>query len=100
MPEHCLTVLAAVLGLVDGRSRSRRICGQPRTRARLEQGRARHSYGMRIDTYVKFLRAAEREHFEPVETGDLTVRTAEAEARSLLPTPRWPKRRHGSPTAP
>jgi hypothetical protein len=87
MPKRWLTVFAAVLGLlgamggaaVGGYVANR---GQEHASSRV----ARQNYGMRIDTCVKLLRAAEREHFEPVETGDLTVRTAEAEVSLVAPT--------------
>ncbi len=41
---------------------------------------------MRLDTYVTFLRAAEREHAQPVETDDRVVRSAEAEVALVAPT--------------
>jgi hypothetical protein len=88
MPERWLTVLAAILGLLGamgGAAVGGYVANQGQEQ-RFEHERATELRDLRIDTYVRFLRAAEREHFEPVETGDLVVRTAEAEVSLVAPS--------------
>jgi hypothetical protein len=53
---------------------------------RFEHERATQLRDLRIDTYVRFLRAAEREHNEAPQTEDRIVRSAEAEVALLAPT--------------
>jgi hypothetical protein len=88
MPERWLTVLAAVLGLVGGMAGAAvgGYVANEGQEQRFEHERATEIRDLRIDTYVKFLRAAEGEHNEPVETDDRIVRTAEAEVSLVAPT--------------
>jgi hypothetical protein len=54
---------------------------------RFEHERATELRDLRIDTYVKFLRAAEGEHNRPVGTQDVIVRTASAEVSLVARDP-------------
>jgi hypothetical protein len=80
--------LAAVLGLVGGMAGAAvgGYVANEGQEQRFEHERATEIRDLRIDTYVKFLRAAEGEHNEPVETDDRIVRTAEAEVSLVAPT--------------
>ena len=65
MPEHWLPVLAAVLGLLGGIGGAA-VGGYVANRGqeqRFEEERAARIRDVRLDTYVRFLRAAENEHF-------------------------------------
>jgi CHASE1-domain containing sensor protein len=87
MSERWLTVLAAVLGLLGGMAGAAvggYVANQGQEQ-RFEHERETELRDLRIDTYVKFLRAAERERFQPVETDDRVVRTAEAEVYLVAP---------------
>ena len=88
MPEHWVTVVAAVLGLLGGMGGAA-VGGYIANRGeqqRFEHQRAAEIRDLRLDTYVMLLRAAELEHAQPVETDDRVVRTAEAEVALVAPT--------------
>lgn len=88
MPEHWITVVAAVLGILGGMGGAA-VGGYIANRGeqqRFEHERAAEIRDLRLDTYVMLLRATEREHAQPVETDDRIVRTAEAEVALVAPT--------------
>jgi hypothetical protein len=88
MPEHWITVVAAILGILGGMGGAA-VGGYIANRGeqqRFEHERAAEIRDLRLDTYVILLRAAEREHAQPVETDDRVVRTAEAEVALIAPT--------------
>ena len=88
MPEHWVTVVAAVLGLLGGMGGAAvggYIANQGEQQ-RFEHERAAEIRDLRLDTYVMLLRAAERERAQPVDTDDLVVHTAEAEVALVAPT--------------
>jgi hypothetical protein len=87
MPEHWVTVVAAVLGLLGGMGGAAvggYIANQGEQQ-RFEHERAAEIRDLRLDTYVALLRAAEREHSQ-YQTDDRVVRTAEAEVALVAPT--------------
>lgn len=87
MPEHWVTVVAAVLGLLGGMGGAA-VGGYIANRGeqqRFELERAAQIRDLRLDAYVTLLRAAEREHAQPVQTDDRVVRTAEAEVALVAP---------------
>jgi hypothetical protein len=88
MSDRWVTVLAAVLGLLGGMAGAAvgGFVANQGQEQRFEHERATEIRDLRIDTYVKFLRAAEGEHNEPVATEDRVVRTAEAEVSLVAPT--------------
>ncbi len=88
MPEHWVTVVAAVLGLLGGMGGAA-VGGYIANRGeqqRFEHERAAEIRDLRLDTYVTLLRAAELERAEPVKTNDRVVLTAEAEVALVAPT--------------
>ena len=88
MAEHWVALLAAVVGLLaamGGAAVGGYIANKGQEQ-RLEQERAAEIRDLRIATYVKFLEAIEREHFEAAKTPDRLVRTAEAEVALVAPT--------------
>ena len=89
MPERWLTVLAAVLGLLGGMAGAAvgGYVANEGQEQRFEHERARELRDLRINTYVKLLRAAEGEHNRPVETQDVIVRTASAEVSLVARDP-------------
>ena len=87
MPEHWVSVAAAVLGLLGGMGGAA-VGGYIANRGeqqRFAHERAAEIRDLRLDTYVTFLRAAEREHSQ-YQTADRVVRTAEAEVALVAPT--------------
>jgi hypothetical protein len=87
MTERWVPVLAALLGLIGGMGGAA-IGGYVANKGqeqRLEHERATEVRDLRIDTYVNFLRAAEREHSEPSGTDDRVIHTAEAEVSLVAP---------------
>jgi hypothetical protein len=88
MSDRWVTVLAAVLGLLGGMAGAAvgGFVANQGQEQRFEHERATEIRDLRIDTYVKFLRAVEGEHNEPVATEDRVVRTAEAEVSLVAPT--------------
>lgn len=88
MPEHWVTVVAAVPGLLGGMGGAAvggYIANQGEQQ-RFEHERAAEIRDLRLDTYVMLLRAAELERAEPIKTNDRVVRTAEAEVALVAPT--------------
>jgi len=89
LAERWVTVLAAVLGLLGGMAGAAvgGYVANEGQEQRFEHERATELRDLRIDTYVKFLRAAEGEHNRPVETQDVIVRTASAEVSLVARDP-------------
>jgi CHASE1-domain containing sensor protein len=80
MPERWLPVLAAVLGLLGGIGGAA-VGGYVANKGqeqRFAEQRAARIRDVRLDTYAKFLRAAENEHFNARASDDIITR-AEAE---------------------
>jgi CHASE1-domain containing sensor protein len=80
MAERWLPVLAAVLGLLGGIGGAA-VGGYVANKGqeqRFEEERAARIRDVRLDTYVKFLRAAENEHFDAGASDEIIFR-AEAE---------------------
>ena len=80
MAERWLAVLAAVLGLLGGIGGAA-VGGYVANKGqeqRFEEERAARIRDVRLDTYVKYLRAAENEHFHAQASDDIITR-AEAE---------------------
>jgi hypothetical protein len=87
MTEHWVPVVAAILGLLGGMGGAAvggYIANQGEQQ-RFERERAAQIRDLRLDAYVTLLRAAEREHAQPVQTDDRVVRTAEAEVALVAP---------------
>src|SRR5262245_53610031 len=81
MPERWLPVLAAVLGLLGGIAGAA-VGGYIANKGqeqRLEEERAARIRDVRLDTYAKFLRAVENEHFHARAAAEEVVTRAEAE---------------------
>jgi hypothetical protein len=81
MAERWLPVLAAVLGLLGGIGGAA-VGGYVANKGQeqqFEEERAARIRDERLDTYVRFLRAAENERIHPVETSDDVINTASAE---------------------
>lgn len=80
MPERWLPVLAAVLGLLGGIGGAA-VGGYVANKGQeqqFEEERAARIRDVRLDTYTKFLRAAENEHFNNGASDEL-ITNAEAE---------------------
>jgi hypothetical protein len=80
MPERWIAVLAAVLGLLGGIGGAA-VGGYVANKGqeqRFEEERAARIRDVRLDTYTKFLRAAENEHFHAGASDEIITR-AEAE---------------------
>jgi hypothetical protein len=80
MAERWLPVLAAVLGLLGGIGGAA-VGGYVANKGqeqRFEEQRAARIRDVRLDTYAKFLRAAENEHFNAGASDEIVTR-AEAE---------------------
>ena len=89
MSERWVPVLAGVLGLlggVAGAAVGGYIANQGQER-RFEHERATEIRDRRIDTYVKFVRAVEDEHFNAPTTDDRIIRSAEAEVALVASGP-------------
>jgi adenylosuccinate lyase len=81
MAERWLPVLAAVLGLLGGIGGAA-VGGYVANKGQeqqFEEERAARIRDERLDTYVRFLRAAENERIHPAETSDDVINTASAE---------------------
>lgn len=81
MSERWIPVLAAILGLlggVGGAAVGGFVANEGQER-RFEHERATETRDRRMETYVKFVRAVEDEHFNAPTTDDRIIRTAEAE---------------------
>ena len=81
MSEPWIPVLAAILGLlggVGGAAVGGFVANEGQER-RFEHERATETRDRLLETYVKFVRAVEDEHFNAPTTDDRIVRTAEAE---------------------
>jgi CHASE1-domain containing sensor protein len=87
MAEQWVPVVAAVLGLLGGMAGAAvgGYVANEGQEQRFEHERATQLRDLRTDTYVRFLRAAEREHTRAPETDDRIVRTAEAEVALVAP---------------
>src|SRR5829696_4917095 len=99
MSEHWVAVVAAVLGLLGGMGGAA-VGGYIANRGeqqRFEHEPAAEIRDLRLDTYVMLLRAAEREHAQPVETGQMTALSGPPKRRLRSSRPPWrsEKRRHG-----
>jgi hypothetical protein len=80
MAERWLAVLAAVLGLlggIGGAAVGGYIANKGQEQ-RFEEERAARIRDVRLDTYARFLRAAENEHFHAAASDEIMIR-AEAE---------------------
>jgi len=81
MAERWLPVLAAVLGLLGGIGGAA-VGGYVANKGQeqqFEEERAARIRDERLDTYVRFLRAAENERIHPAETSNDVINTASAE---------------------
>jgi CHASE1-domain containing sensor protein len=87
MAEQWVPVVAAVLGLLGGMAGAAvgGYVANEGQEQRFEHERATELRDLRTDTYVSFLRAAEREHTQAPQTDDRIVRTAEAEVALVAP---------------
>jgi hypothetical protein len=81
MDERWFPVLAAVLGLLGGIGGAA-VGGYVANKGqeqRFEEERAARIRDVRLDTYVKYLQAAENEHFHPSTASEEVITRAEAE---------------------
>ena len=81
MADRWLPVLAAVVGLLGGIGGAA-VGGYVANKGQeqqFEEERAARIRDVRLQTYVRFLRAAENEHSNAPEVSDGVVRTAQAE---------------------
>src|SRR5919201_4887351 len=81
MAERWLAVLAAVLGLLGGIGGAA-VGGYVANKGqeqRFEEERSARIRDVRLDTYVKYLQAAENEHFHPSRASEEVIIRAEAE---------------------
>ena len=81
MAERWIPVLAAALGLLGGIAGAAvgGYVANEGQEQRFEEERAARIREVRLDTYVRFLRAAENERFHPATFDDDIVTAAEAE---------------------
>jgi len=89
MSERWIPVWAAILGLlggVGGAAVGGFVANEGQER-RFEHERAAETRDRRMETYVKFVRAVEDEHFNAPATDDRIVRTAEAEVALVASGP-------------
>jgi CHASE1-domain containing sensor protein len=87
--EPWIPVLAAILGLlggVGGAAVGGFVANEGQER-RFEHERATETRDRRMETYVKFVRAVEDEHFNAPTTDDRLIRTAEAEVALVASGP-------------
>jgi hypothetical protein len=88
MSDRLVPVLAAMIGLLGGMGGAA-IGGYVANKGedeRLKQERASEIRDLRIDTYVRFLRAAELEYNAGPATEDALTSTAEAEVSLVTPS--------------
>ena len=89
MAERWIPVLAATLGLLGGIAGAA-VGGYVANKGqeqRFEEERAARIREVRLETYVRFLRAAENEYFHPAESDDDIVTAAEAEVALVARSP-------------